>query len=83
MAVSKQELEQGLYETIAKVFNKDISTVVPTIRFKEDLGIKSVHGMKLCALLNYKFNIKLSIASLIECATLGDAVNMLDQVVNS
>jgi acyl carrier protein len=82
MAVSKQEIEQGLYETVAKVFNKDIATLVPTIRFKEDLGVKSVHGMKLCALLNYKFNVKVPMASLIECATLGDAVDMLDHFIN-
>lgn len=47
------------------------------MRWVEDLNFKSVQGMKVCGLLNYKLQITVPLSALIECATLQDAIVML------
>jgi acyl carrier protein len=83
MKFERAEVEKTLYESVAKVTKKDLSELKPETRWEEDLGFKSVHGMKLCALLNYYFKITLPLSKLIECATLNDAVDMLVEFVNA
>ena len=82
MAYSKTDIQQGFYETVGKVFNLNTDDLTAAMNWKEDLNVKSVHGMKLCAYLNHKFQIKLPMSNLIECNTLGDAVDMLDKFIN-
>jgi len=83
MAIERKEIEQVLYEVVGKVFSRDVSTITPELKWKEDLNVKSVHGMKVCATLNYKFGIKLPVSKLIDCETIGDAVSMLDEFINN
>jgi acyl carrier protein len=82
MFIAKQNIEKNVYEIVAKVFKKDVGELTSSTRFKEDLGAKSVHGMKLCALINYQFKTKLSMAELLECADIAETVEMLDKMLN-
>ena len=83
MSVDKKEIEKGLFEIVAKVFKMEESDIKPETRWEEDLHVKSVHGMKLAAFINYKFNIKLPMSKLVECDTMEDAVVMLDEFINN
>ena len=83
MSVEKKDIEKKLFEITAKVFKKEVSDLTPETRWNEDLNVKSVHGMKLCAFLNYEFQIKLPMSKLVECDTLADAVDMLDEFINN
>lgn len=79
MVVDKKQIQDDLFEIVGKVFKMDPKELSTETNFQKDLNTKSVHGMKMCAYINYKYKVTLPIAKLVECDTLGDAVNMLDE----
>jgi acyl carrier protein len=77
MAFTNDEITTILIEAVAKAVKHDASTITPDTRWVEDLNFKSVQGMKVCGILNYKLGITVPLTALIECATIQDAVDML------
>lgn len=77
MAFTNDEVTKILIEAVAKALKRDASTITADMRWVEDLNFKSVQGMKVCGILNYKLGITVPLTALIECATLQDAVDML------
>jgi acyl carrier protein len=77
MAFTNDEVTKILIEAVAKAVKRDASTITPQTRWVEDLNFKSVQGMKVCGILNYKLGITVPLTALIECATMQDAVDML------
>lgn len=82
MAASKEEIRDILFNAVGKAIKRDPQSLSPSDRWAEDLGFKSVQGMKVCGLLNYNLKITVPLSALIECATLQDAIDMLDSMVN-
>lgn len=83
MAFTKDEIQSILFEAVGKAIKRDPETFTPELRWIEDLNFKSVQGMKVCGLLNYNLKVTVPLTALIECATLQDAVDMLDEMVNA
>ncbi|NHM14234.1 acyl carrier protein [Xiamenia xianingshaonis] len=81
MAFTNEEITDILLEAVGKAIKRDPATLSPDMRWVEDLNFKSVQGMKVCGLLNYKLKITVPLSALIECATLQDAVDMLAGMV--
>lgn len=77
MAFTNEEITDILFEAVGKAIKRDPATLTPDMRWVEDLNFKSVQGMKVCGLLNYKLQITVPLSALIECATLQDAIDML------
>lgn len=82
MAFTTEEIQDILFKAVGKAIKKDPSELKLEDRWIEDLNFKSVQGMKVCGLLNYNFKITVPLTALIECATLQDAVTMLEGMVN-
>jgi hypothetical protein len=82
MAMSREELEEILFEAVGKAVKRDPATLTPDMRWVEDLSFKSVQGMKVAGLLNYKLKATVALSDLIACPTLGDGVDLLDKTVN-
>jgi acyl carrier protein len=83
MAKSKEEITEVLLDAVAKATKRNAADLNVDMKWVEDLNFKSVQGMKVAGLLNYKLGITVPLAALIECTTLGDAVDMLDGLVNA
>ena len=81
MAFTKEEITDILLEAVGKAIKRDPATLTPDLRWVEDLNFKSVQGMKVCGILNYKLKITVPLTALIECSTLQDAVDMLEGMV--
>ncbi len=81
MAFTNEEITDILLEAVGKAIKRDPATLSPDMRWVEDLNFKSVQGMKVCGLLNYKLKVTVPLSALIECATLQDAVDMLAGMV--
>lgn len=81
MAFTKDEITKALFDSVGKAIKRDPSTLSLDDRWVEDLNFKSVQGMKVCGLLNYNLKITVPLSALIECATLADAVTMLEGMV--
>ncbi len=81
--MTKSELQEGVFKIIADTFKIDVSELSPTTNWKDDLKVKSVQGMKICALLNYQYKIKFPLNKLIECVTLQDTVDALTEYVET
>lgn len=81
MAFTKDEISTILFEAVGKAIKCDPADLDLDKRWVEDLNFKSVQGMKVCGLLNYKLKITVPLSALIECKTLGDAVDMLQGMV--
>ncbi|NGM16872.1 hypothetical protein GMI70_02410 [Eggerthellaceae bacterium zg-893] len=81
MAFTNEEITDILLEAVGKAIKRDPATLSPDMRWVEDLNFKSVQGMKVCGLLNYKLKITVPLSALIECTTLQDAVDMLAGMV--
>lgn len=77
MAYTNEEITEILLDAVGKAIKRDPATLTPDMRWVEDLNFKSVQGMKVCGLLNYKLGITVPLSALIECSTLQDAVDML------
>lgn len=82
MAFSKQEITDVLFEAVGKAIKRDPTTLTPELRWVEDLNFRSVQGMKVCGILNYRLKVTVPLNKLIECTTLEDSVEMLSQLVN-
>jgi acyl carrier protein len=83
MAKSKEELQTVLFESVGRAIKRDPATLSPELTWQGDLNFKSVQGMKVAGLLNYNLGITVPLTALIQCETLGDAVDMLDGLVNA
>ena len=81
MAFTPEEIKDVLFEAVGKAIKREPDTLTPELRWIEDLGFKSVQGMKVCGILNYKLGITVPLTALIECATLQDAIDMLGGMV--
>ena len=77
MVFTTDEIRDILFDAVGKSIKRDPATLTPDLRWIEDLSFKSVNGMKVCGLLNYKLKITVKLTDLIECATLQDAIDML------
>lgn len=77
MAFTKDEIRGYLYEAVGKAVNRDPATLTPETRWVEDLNFKSVQGMKVCGILNFRLKTTVPLGNLINCTTLEDAVDML------
>lgn len=77
MAFTNDQITEILIEAVGSAIKRDPATITPDMRWVEDLNFKSVQGMKVCGILNYKLGITVPLTALIECATLQDAVDML------
>lgn len=82
MAFTKEEIQDILFKAVGKAIKRDPETLTPEMSWVDDLGFKSVNGMKVCGLLNYNLKITVPLTKLIECETLQDAIDMLDTMVN-
>ena len=82
MAFTTEEIQDILFKAVGKAIKKDPSELKLEDRWIEDLNFKSVQGMKVCGLLNYNLKITVPLTALIECATLQDAVTLLEGMVN-
>ncbi|HIS39744.1 MAG TPA: acyl carrier protein [Candidatus Aphodovivens avistercoris] len=80
MAFTKEELQEILLDAVGKAIKRDPATLTPDLRWQEDLNFKSVQGMKVCGILNYKLKVTVPLQSLIECSTLQDAIDMLEEM---
>lgn len=82
MAHTNEEITEILLDAVGKAIKRDPSTLTPDMRWVEDLNFKSVQGMKVCGLLNYRLGITVPLSALIECSTLQDAVDMLEGIAD-
>lgn len=82
MAFSKDDIRTILFDAVGKAVKRDPSTLTPDTRWVEDLSFKSVQGMKVCGILNYKLGITVPLTALIDCTTLEDGVEMLEGMVD-
>ena len=82
MAFTKEEITEILLDAVGKAIKRDPATLTPDLKWVDDLSFRSVQGMKVCGILNYKFKITVPLTKLIECETLQDAVDMLEGMVN-
>lgn len=82
MAFTKDEIRSILFQAIGKAIKRDPATLAPELKWVDDLGFRSVQGMKVCGFLNYNLKITVPLTDLIKCETLEDAVDMLDGMVN-
>ena len=80
MAFTTEEITTIVLEAVGKAIKRDLAELTPEMSWVEDLNFKSVQGMKVCGILNYKLGITVPLMSLIECATLQDAVDMLEKM---
>lgn len=81
MAFTTEEIQGILFEAVGKAIKRDPESLTADLRWVEDLNFKSVQGMKVCGILNYKLQITVPLQALIECSTLQDAVEMLEGMV--
>lgn len=81
MAFTNEEITAIVLEAVGKAIKRDPAELTPEMRWQEDLNFKSVQGMKVCGILNYKLGITVPLMALIECSTLQDAVDMLAKMV--
>ncbi|WP_172135389.1 acyl carrier protein [Adlercreutzia sp. ZJ473] len=81
MAYTKEEITEILLDAVGKAIKRDPATLTPDLKWDDDLHFKSVNGMKVCGLLNYKLKITVPLTMLIECDTLQDAVDKLSEMV--
>lgn len=77
MAFTNDQITEILVDAVGKAIKRDPATITPDMRWVEDLNFKSVQGMKVCGILNFKLGITVPLTALIECSTLQDAVDML------
>lgn len=77
MAFTNDQITEILVDAVGKAIKRDPATITPDMRWVEDLNFKSVQGMKVCGILNFKLGVTVPLTALIECATLQDAVDML------
>lgn len=82
MAFSRDEITSVLFEAVGKAIKRDPTTLSPELRWVEDLDFRSVQGMKVCGILNYRLKVTVPLSKLIECTTLEDSVEMLSRLVN-
>lgn len=83
MAFKREDIESGVAGVASKVFKMDTDSVNMETRWREDLNVKSVHGMKICALLNMQFKIKVPMKRLLKSATLGETVTLVEDLVQA
>lgn len=81
MNVNRLEIEIGVVGVASKVFGIDAGSLSMKTRWKEDLGVKSIHGMKICALLNHQFNIKMPMSTLIRGGTLSSTAEAIESLI--
>lgn len=80
MAFTRDEITDILFQAVGKAIKRNPSELSTDMSWIDDLDFKSVQGMKVCGILNYKLGITVPLSSLIECTTLGDAVDMLEKL---
>jgi acyl carrier protein len=81
MAFTKDEIRDILFMAVGKAIKRDPATLTPELKWVDDLGFRSVNGMKVCGLLNYNLKVTVPLTALIECETLQDAIDMLAEMV--
>ena len=77
MAFTNDEIKDILFQAIGKAIKRDPATLSVDDKWIDDLGFRSVQGMKVCGLHNYTLKITVPLTALIECDTLQDAIDML------
>lgn len=77
MAFTSDQISEILIDAVGKALKRDPETITLDMSWVGDLNFKSVQGMKVCGILNYKLGITVPLTALIECATLQDAADML------
>lgn len=79
--MDRQQIENELIAIVAKTVKKSEDAINMQTKFKEDLNIKSVLGMKICALINMKFGIKISVPELLNSVSLNDVAELIEKTV--
>ncbi len=76
--MENQELKDTVVAVAAKACNADPAAVTMETRWREDLNMKSVYAMKVCALLKVKTGVDVNPADLGTCQTIADTVALLE-----
>lgn len=73
-----QELLEKVCAVAAKACNADAATVTAETLWREELNMKSVYAMKVCALLKVKTGADITPTDLGTCQTIADTVALVE-----
>lgn len=76
--MAKQETNDMVIGIASKAMKVDEGDLAMDTRWKEDLGAKSAHIMKILALTKMRANIDLLPEDLAACSTLGDLADYIE-----
>lgn len=80
--MDRQEIEKKVIESTSTVMKVELDKISLETRFVEDLKMKSMKAIMLTALLEDIFNAKFPMARVMKNQTVGDAVDMVVEVLS-
>ena len=75
--MTTEELQDTIIAVAAKACNADPATVTLDTRWREDLSVKSVYTMKICALIKLRVGVDVNPADLAGNETIADTVALV------
>jgi len=81
--MDRQEIEKKVIESTSTVMKVEADKISLETRFVEDLRMKSMKAIMLTALLEDMFNAKFPMSRVMKNQTVGDAVDMVIEVLSS
>lgn len=79
--MTDNELQDAVIEVAAKACKVDPAGITMDTRWKEDLNVKSVFAMKICALVKMKTGADINPADLATNKTIADTVAMIKEAL--
>ena len=73
----EEKVSQLVFETVARIFRKDISTLTKETRFIEDLQAKSINIVEIIAVLQDSLGMEISMAKLRRKQTIGEVIDYI------
>jgi len=73
----EEKVSQLVFQTVARVFRKDVSMLSRDTRFIEDLKAKSVNIVEIIAELQNGLEIEISMAKLRRKQTIGEVIDFV------
>jgi len=79
--LQRDEIERQVIEAASTAFHQPADQIHLETRFKEDLLAKSLNVFMMLALLKVNTGVELSFAKAAQNETIGDAVDMIEKIL--
>lgn len=78
--MDRKEMEKKVLECVSITYHRDISTLNPDTRFKEDLGGASILMVGLVSLIENEIDVLVPLPTAGTAKTIGDLVGMVESL---